>query len=192
VYNAYKAQTINGTLSLIMKYIVSILIIFSFIILPAQKPVKFQPTDSSINQLFDSLTFLKNQAQTLNKIEPQSKKHHESWGKYNNYFDISFRPNLKAIIEYIVINKKDLLENSFLKFLSISTGSADEELSRYFAYLFILNPEKIILKLEKLGKPNLNKYLEGSFEFYTYENPIDSSEFNLLNQKIKQLMLTQK
>ena len=175
-----------------MKYIISVLLFFSFIVLPAQKKVKPQPSDSSIIQLFDSLILLKKEAQLLNKIEPQSKKHHEAWSKYNNYFDISFRPQMQGIVEYIVDNKKDSLENSFLKFLSISTGSADEELSRSFALLFIKNSDKIIFKLENIGQPSLNKYLEDSFEFYTYETPIDSSKFKPLSQKIKQLMLTPK
>jgi|TARA_B100000795_G_C22527601_1_gene333823 hypothetical protein len=175
-----------------MKYIITALVLLSALISKAQLKQNLEPSDSTISQIIDSLTYLKTTAQKLNKVEPTSKKHQKDWTNYNNYFELKFRPNLNPLVDYISQKNKDLIENKFLAFLSISTGSADEELSHAFAKLFINKPDEIILKLEKLEKPNLNKYLEGSFEFYTYETPIDSSEFKLLNQKIKQLMLTQK
>ena len=173
-----------------MKYIITSLLLLSVSISKAQLKKSFEPTDSTISEILDSLTYLKITAQKLNKVEPTSKKHQNAWTNYNNFFDLEFRPNLNSIIDYISQNNKDSIENKFLAFLSISTGSADEELSHSFARLFIKKPDHIIKKLQGIQKVSLNKYLDGCFEFYAFETNMDTKQVEILSGKIKKLMLT--
>ena len=174
-----------------MKYTLLLFSVLIFSNLKSQTETPVKLTDSLIIELIDSISYLQKTAFEQNKKDPKSKQNQIISGKTNNYFDLKFRPKLKGIVNYIIVNNKSKLEDLFLTYLSNSTESVDETLGNSFIVLFIKRPDIIIKKLKVINQKSLNKYLEEWFEFYVSENAMDKESKEDLQLKIRKLMLTQ-